>query len=387
MPALKTNPLPVRILRNLHRIRTHKMSEGSENKGLTSRIQIPHFDPASSKISAESWIQYVQLARESAGWKMEGEGQAAVKKYTWSEPQTCTNAIMLLEGTANKWGVHLMKSNSPALDKWDQFKKLFKARFIPALTLNEKMALRDLKMTASENCRDFHDRCSNNIDLFYENEWESINENDQDTSVPPVSPWEKPGVKVDKDMIERSANFLKATKEIELRMAFTMGLRENIKRQVVFQETETISDILKTAQRVETGLKELKRAEIASVGVAEDDDSDDAIDGVNVHAVNFKRRAKFGKQGPKAQGGAKVRSSGPLKCFYCLKTGHFKSNCITMKNDRKKGIFKSNVNAMAAKPKYLNGVEAEDSETDEDDGPNVNNCQTDIAQLLNFHSV
>ena len=363
---------------------------GSENKGLTSRIQIPHFDPASSKISAESWIQYVQLARESAGWKLKDDN--VTKEYVWSEPQTCTNAIMLLEGTANKWGVHLMKSKSPGLEKWDQFKKLFKERFIHALTLNEKMALRDLKMTASESCRDFHDRCSNNIDLFYENEWESINEDDKDTSVPPVLPWEKPGVKVDKDMLERSANFLQRTKEIELRLAFAAGLRENIKRQVLFQETDKISDILKTAQRVETGLKELKRADIAAVGIAgqnEEDDSDEAIDGVNVHAVNFKRRAKFGKQGPKAQGGAKGRSSssGPLKCFYCLKTGHFKSNCITMKNDRKKGIFKSNINATAAKPKYLNGVEAEDSETDEDDGPNVNNCQTDIAQLLNFHSV
>ena len=389
MTALKTNPLPVRILRSLHRIRTHKMA-GSENKGLTSRIQIPHFDPASSKISAESWIQYVQLARESAGWKLKDDN--VTKEYVWSEPQTCTNAIMLLEGTANKWGVHLMKSKSPGLEKWDQFKKLFKERFIHALTLNEKMALRDLKMTASENCRDFHDRCSNNIDLFYENEWESINEDDKDTSVPPVLPWEKPGVKVDKDMLERSANFLQRTKEIELRLAFAAGLRENIKRQVLFQETDKISDILKTAQRVETGLKELKKADIAAVGIAgqnEEDDSDEAIDGVNVHAVNFKRRAKFGKQGPKAQGGAKGRSSssGPLKCFYCLKTGHFKSNCITMKNDRKKGIFKSNVNAMAVKPKYLNGVDAEDSETDGDDGPNVNNCQTDIAQLLNFHSV
>ena len=178
MTALKTNPLPVRILRSYFGLEL--TMSANENKGLTSRIQIPHFDPASSKISAESWIQYVQLARESAGWTMDGEN----KKYTWSEPQTCTNAIMLLEGTANKWGVHLMKSKSPGLDKWDQFQKLFRERFIHALTLNEKMSLRDLRMTASESCRDFHDRCSNNIDLFYENEWETINEDDKDTNVP-----------------------------------------------------------------------------------------------------------------------------------------------------------------------------------------------------------
>ena len=58
-----------------------------------------------------------------------------------------------------------------------------------------------------------------------------------------------------------------------------------------------------------------------------------------------------------------------------------------MKNDRKKGIFKSNINGAASKPKFLNGVDAEDSEGDEGDGLDVNNCQADVAQLLNFHSV
>ena len=353
------------------------------NKGLTSRIQIPHFDPASNKITAESWIAYVQLARESAGWTLEGPEGAQVKKYTWTEPQTCTNAIMLLEGTANKWGVHLLKSKSPGLTKWDTFKKLFKTRFIPALTLTEKMALRDLKMTASESCRDFYDRCSNNMDLFYENEWETIEVDDKDDDEKPISPWENPGKTVTKPMVERSERFLIKTKDIELRLAFASGLRESIKRQVLFQETDKLSDILKIAQRVEAGLKELKRADIASVGIVED--QDDFEGAVNVNAVNFKKN--FKKQGFKAQGGARVSPSGPLKCYYCNKTGHFKSNCITMKNDRKKGIFKSNVNGSAQKAKFLNSVDADKSEEDEEDGLDVNNCMTDIAELLNFHSV
>ena len=360
-----------------------------ENKGLTSRIQIPHFDPASNKITAESWINYVQLAREAAGYKMEGEGEAAVKKYTWSEPQTCTNAIMLLEGTANKWGVHLFKSKSPALEKWDQFKKLFKARFIQALTLNEKMTLRDLKMTASESCLDFYDRCSNNIDLFYESEWESLTIDDKDENDPPTSPWAEPGKKITKVIMDRSERMLKKTKDIELRLAFAAGLRESIKRQVLFQKTDKMTEILEIAQRVEAGLRELKKADIAAVGIMGQVE-DDFEDSVDVNAVNFKnggqRTVRFKKQGFKAQGGARPNLDGPRKCFYCNKTGHFKSSCITMKNDRKKGIFKSNVNG-AQKPRFMNSVDAEDSEGDDGDGLDVNNSQVDVAQLLNFHSV
>ena len=153
-----------------------------KNMGLTSKIQIPYFDPASNKID---------LARESAGTKTVTEEGAQVKKFNWTDAQTCTNAMLLLQGTANKWGVHLLKSKSEGLQDWSKFKKLFKARFIQSLTLNEKMNLRDLRMTAIESCHDFYDRCSNNMDLFYENEWENI---DKTTEVDPsrATPWEQP---------------------------------------------------------------------------------------------------------------------------------------------------------------------------------------------------
>ena len=95
---------------------------------------------------------------------------------------------------------------------------------------------------------------------------------------------------------------------------------------------------------------------------------------------NFKGKKKF-------QGGAKPKNQGgQLKCYYCNKTGHFKSNCITMKNDRKKGIFKSNINA-SQKPRFMNPVDADESDSDDGATPDVGNCQTDIANLLNFHIV
>ena len=167
------------------------------------------------------------------------------KTYNWTDPQTCTNAMLLLQGMANKWGVHLLKSKSPALENWSTFRKLFKERFIQSLTLNEKMNLRDLRMTAIESCRDFYDRCSNNIDLFYENEWEQIEET-EDIEANRLTPWENPGKAITKVMVTRSETFLKKTKEIELRLAFTSGLRESIKRQVLFQETDSLTNSTKS---------------------------------------------------------------------------------------------------------------------------------------------
>ena len=58
-----------------------------------------------------------------------------------------------------------------------------------------------------------------------------------------------------------------------------------------------------------------------------------------------------------------------------------------MKNDRKKEIFKSNINSTPQKPKFLNSVDADDSDSDDGATPSVGNCQTDIAKLLNFHSL
>ena len=74
--------------------------------------------------------------------------------------------------SANKWGVHILENKGEELTNWSKFQKSFKERFIQSLTLQEKMNLRDLRMTSTETCRDFYDRCRNNINLFYENEFQ-----------------------------------------------------------------------------------------------------------------------------------------------------------------------------------------------------------------------
>ena len=355
--------------------------ENPHNRGLTSKIQIPVFDPASTKITARAWIAYVELARDSAGTKVEKVNGEDKDVPVWTDKQTCTNAMLLLQGTANTWGIHILETRGDELSNWSAFKSAFKERFIAMLTLNEKMNLRDLKMTSTDTCRDFYDRCVNNVHLFYENEWESLVIDGENA----LYPWEDPGKKVTAEHAKRSAVYLKKTIDIELKLAFAAGLKESIKRQVLFQESQNVKDILAIAQRVESGMKEMRKSEISILNIDSDDE-----DSVHVNALNFMKR-KRPQNGPTKPGG-KGKPNGQLKCYYCQKTGHFKSACITMRNDRKKGIFKSNINM---KPKVSSNSVDADSDSSESDllGPSVSNCQTDIrsldglAKLLNVHSV
>ena len=341
----------------------------NKNVGMSSKIVIPYYNPAKSDISAKAWIGYVEMARDSAGDNSEGEPN-------WTEKQTVTNAMLLLQGTASTWVEHILESQGEELKSWAKFKKSFKERFIRSLTLTEKMNLRDLKMTGSESCRDFFDRCNNNINIFFEDEWQTLILEDQNPGIP----WDAPGVKVTAAHISTSKKFHDKAKDIELKLAYVTGLKESIKKQVLFQQAETLDDILKIAQRVESGLREIKKSEINILDV---DDSDDD-NGVDVGAVNFKNKKKnFKNNNAKA-----VDRSGQLKCYYCLKSGHFKKNCITMRNDRQKGIFKSNVNANPS-PKNkakMNLLDTND-DSDDDEAHSVQNAQADIRNYLNLNSV
>jgi hypothetical protein len=340
----------------------------NKNVGMSSKIVIPYYNPAKSDISAKAWIGYVEMARDSAGNNAEGEPN-------WTEKQTVTNAMLLLQGTASTWVEHILESQGEELKSWAKFKKSFKERFIRSLTLTEKMNLRDLKMTGSESCRDFFDRCNNNIQIFFEDEWQTLIKDEENPGIP----WDNPGVKVTDAHIKTSKKFHDKAKDIELKLAYVTGLKESIKKQVLFQQAETLDDILKIAQRVESGLREIKKSEINILDV---DDSDDE-NGVDVGAVNFKKKKNFKSNNAKAVG-----QSGQLKCYYCLKSGHFKKNCITMRNDRQKGIFKSNVNANPSpKNKAKMNILDTNDDSDDDEAHSVQNAQADIRNYLNLNSV
>ena len=343
---------------------TVEMGENNDNRDM-SKVYIPYFNPESEKISARAWIAFVELARDAAGTKKEGD----VDVPKWSDKMTCTNAMLLLQGTAAKWIENILENKGEELTIWETFKSSFKERFVRALTLTEKLNLTDLRMSSIESCRDFYDRCNNNFNLFFDDEWETLV---KDTTTEGL-PWVAPNTKVTDAHITASKIFYQKAKAIQLKLGFANGLRDSIKKQVLFQEADTVAAILKIAQRVESWLKEVKReVAILDVGDSEEDSAD-------VGAVNFKQKKK-NYQGGAGKGGQS--GSSPLKCFYCLKTGHFKKNCITMKNDRKKGIFKTNINSQPAKAR-MNSVDA----GDDDETLDVNNCQADLSEYLNFHSV
>ena len=365
------------------------MSESKTDEWGSTKIKIPYYDPEKPGLSPRAWLAYVDLARKSTGLrevevevKKGGTGVDAddlikkkIKVSNWTDEQTCTNAMIMLQGTAARWIENIMEKQLEEMRSWEKFKKSFKERFVRALTLTEKLALRDLKMTASESCRDFFDRCTNNMNLFYDDEWEPLVTGNTSEAFPSL------GV-VTEDHKNMSVLAFDKARDTELKLAYASGLREAIKRQVLFQDTSNITDILGVAQRVESTLKEVKKSEIAGVNVDKDSDNED---NVNVGAISFKgKKGKFNYNNNK--GGGKKNGQGGLTCFYCLKPGHFKQKCMTRANDIKKGIYRSNINSTQKKAK-INSVDAgDDDEESDDDDSGVQSCQVDLSQFLNLHS-
>ena len=355
------------------------MAENSTATVGLSKIVIPFFDPESKAVTPRAWLSFVEMARKSAGKKRVGEGGDAREVPNWTDEVTCTNAILLLRGTAAKWIENLLESQATELTVWEDFKKSFRKRFVKSLTLTEKLNLTELRMTATESVLDFYDRCNNNINLFYEEEWETLVVGQTNQGIP----WGTPGVAVTEALKTVSKNYHTQCVNIHLKLAFAAGLKDSIKRQTLIQPTESLESILEVAQRVEASQKEIKK-EVALVEVG---DSEDEAD-VEVGAVNYQRKAPR-PQGTGNRGGAggpNRRPGGPqTECYYCFKPQHFKRDCITRRNDRNKGIFRSNVNAPQSKRQNAN-VEIQEAEAAAAASLAVNNAQIDIADYLNIHS-
>ena len=290
-----------------------------------SKIVIPFFDPESQAVTPRAWLSFVEMARKSAGKKRVSEGADARDVPNWSDEVTCTNAILLLCGTAAKSIKNLLESQATELTVWEDFKKSFRKRFVKSLTLTEKLNLTELRMTATESVLDFYDRCNNNINLFYEEEWETLAVGQTN----PGTPWGTPGVAVTEALKTVSKNYHTQCVNIHLKLAFAAGLKDSIKRQTLIQPTESLESILEVAQRVEASQKEIKK-EVALVEVGDSDDETD----VEVGAVNKKAPRPQGTGNRGGAGGTTRRSGGTqVECYYCFKPQHVKRDCITRRND------------------------------------------------------
>ena len=236
-------------------------------------------------------------------------------------PMSCLRAA----GVAGVFGGRPSISSKVIRFRLERGTLCFRKRFVKSLTLTEKLNLTELRMTATESVLDFYDRCNNNINLFYEEEWETLVVGQTNPGIP----WGTPGVAVTEDLKKVSKNYHMQCVNIHLKLAFAAGLKDSIKRQTLIQPTESLESILEVAQRVEASQKEIKK-EVALVEVG---DSEDEAD-VEVGAVNYQRKAPR-PQGTGNRGGAggpNRRPGGPqTECYYCFKPQHFKRDCITSK--------------------------------------------------------
>ena len=96
---------------------------------------------------------------------------------------------------------------------------------------------------------------TNNLNLFYETQWEVL----EIDSTKPEFPWGSPNKKVTQAHVTVSQNYYRKAINLQVRLLFASGLRPDIKRQVLMQPAEKLEEILEVAKRVESSLKESKR--------------------------------------------------------------------------------------------------------------------------------
>ncbi len=249
----------------------------------------------------------------------------------------------------------------------------------------------ELRMKSNESCDEFYDRCKNNYNLFFEDEWEVLTKDATDAAG--ILPWGNPGAKQVEAVIDQSNKYYRKAKEIQLKMSFAAGLRESIKKQTLIQEADNLDKVVEVAKRVEASLKEVNKEFGAASCEVDQEGFSGEVGAVN-NFNNFRGRGKFqrgGRGGGQNRGGQRQGGRQPgFKCFYCFKEGHYKDQCNTRKHDRAKGIFKSNIEATPNRGRgKVNTVNGENEEEEEEDSGSVQNNQVDfnINEYLNLHRV
>ena len=340
------------------------------NNSNEHRIQIPTFDPDSAALSAKAWINLVELGRESAG-------RNAQNDYNWSNSVTASTAILLLRGKSADWIANLIEEKDPAVTSWTELKKKFQDRFCVKHTLSEKTRLiTDLKMTNSESCSDFFDRCKSNLNILYTEEWSEPTEENQ------------------------AADNQARTKSITLhhKLLFTAGLRSDIKQDVVIQDSTTLDEVKTVAMRVEASIKDRKKnATIVEVNnidneVEESDPDDSGFECDAIHKQSqrqlrhYERNQNRGFRGGRGnrgnagngfrggRGGQNRRFNG--LCHYCHQPNHQIRFCFAKQNDERQGIFR-NQRPKPEQPRENASVEASN------ELPTTTVSALDVSEYLN----
>ena len=329
----------------------------SNSSMIKGSIQIPFYEPEKNELSPRAWLQIIELARTSAGkHKVKTTNnlgaEVEVEEWVWQDEQMTTNAILLMRGSASKWAEILLEKQAPELKSWSGFKRIFSERFIKVLTLSERLALLELHQKGPETVSQFHDRVVNNVNLYRQDDWEALELDSEN----PKFPIGYPGKKVTQAMITVSQHYYRYVIDLQVKSSFLAGLKSEIKKLVLISSAEDLDEIYQVAVRVESSLKETKK-DVLVVNAEGEEVAD--LEELEAAAVNKNRRFI-----PKSNAGPSRTTPNAGKCFYCLQTGHWKKQCLSMKNDRGKGIFRTNIHAPLAKKRQTSSADINQEEAE-----------------------
>ena len=220
------------------------------------------------------------------------------------------------------------------------------------------------------------------MNFYFETEWESLTVGQTSAELP----WGAPNTAVTEDHIKISQNYYRQAINLQIRMLFALGLRPDIKKQTLMQPGETLEEIVEIAQRVESSLKETKR-EVNATNV--DTGEVPNLDKLVAAAINRRPPSRPNPNSAPNAGGNTGGNFGG-KCYYCDKRGHFKKDCITMRNDRAKGIFRTNLTAPLARRRQASSTDITEEDVEAATAAaeaTVNSAQVDLLNYLNPYSV
>ena len=318
------------------------------DENTTKYTKLPSFDPDDKAITPRGFLRALERAREIVGKKRVNNEDV----YKWTSEVMIANASVLCKGRAAIW-IESMTERDKINNgtSWEDFKTLFRERFIKKATLSQQVKMLDLHQFVNESVDEFNDRVLATVSRVYDDLWD----------IPP-----------DHAQFEEETTAKNKSRDVSGHLYFAAGLRPNIKKDVLIQQTDT-KDILTVARRVESMNKEINK-NVSSLDI--DESSIAAVEIKAAEAELAATKAKWQSKTKftmKSSGNAGNNSSSssssgdPVECWYCFNKGHRKQDCRKMAKDRKNGIFRTNIRSQTVpRRKEANSVNSGRTENQDD---------------------
>ena len=257
------------------------------NQASVKAVQIPEFfgDSKKDTLSSRAYINQVE---------------ACQKLSNWTDEQTASFTLLRFRNNCASWANNQISLDPTAFSTWPKLKKAFSDRFTIKRTLAELAFLKNsLVMTENESVRDFYDRVVS-CQLILDEDWEEL--------------------RADADAAEKTA-YERAKKEAHnrgVRLNFTTGVTEEIRKLLVIEKLTTNSDLLEFASRIESSVRDQKRVfnDTKNLEVAATSSSR----GKGDKSAQFRGRGRGGV-------GNAQKNEANTRCFICQSEFHWANKC------------------------------------------------------------